>query len=95
MRNIFSIDTALAAGGVITNATPLSVILLRILDFLLSIVGVLGIIGLVVAGVLHLTAYGDEDRIRLAKRAALASVIGIIVALGALVLATQLTTFFA
>lgn len=94
MQNIFTIDAALAAAGVITDATPFSVILLRILDFLLSIIGVLGIIGLVVSGVLYLTAAGDEDRIRLAKRAMLASVIGIVIALGALVLVSQLTVFF-
>lgn len=94
MWNVLHIDTALAAGGVITSATPLSVILLRILDFLLSIIGVLGIIGLVVAGVMYLTATGDEERIRRAKRAALASVVGIVVALGALVLTGQLAVFF-
>ncbi|MFZ2299667.1 MAG: hypothetical protein WAW00_00855 [Candidatus Moraniibacteriota bacterium] len=94
MQTLFHIGTVFAAGGVITNATPFSVILLRILDFLLSIIGVLGIIGLVVSGILYLTAAGDEDRIRLAKRSALASVIGIVIALGALVLTSQLTVFF-
>ena len=94
MYDIFHVDTAFAAGGVITDATPFFVILLRMLDFLLSIIGVFGIIGLVVSGVLYLTAAGDEDRIRLAKRAMLASVIGIVIALGALVLVGQLTVFF-
>lgn len=94
MHGIFHIDTVLAAGGVITNATPFSTILLRILDFLLSIIGVLGIIGLVVSGIMYLTATGDEERIKLAKRSALASVVGIIIALGTLVLASQLTAFF-
>lgn len=82
-----------AYAGVITDATPISRVLLNILNFLLSVAGIVGIIGLVVAGVLYLTAGGDEGRIKLAKRATVASGIGLGIALGALVILSQLANF--
>lgn len=93
MHDFFSIDTAYAA-GVITDAPDVSFILSNILQFLLSIVGILGIIGLVVSGMLYLFAAGDDRQITLAKRAALASVTGIVIALGSLLLTGQLAAFF-
>ena len=93
MRDFFSIDRA-AAAGVITDATPLASILLNVLQFLLSIAGILGIIGLGVSGALYFFAAGDQKRIALSKRSALASVLGIVIALGAWVLITQLAAFF-
>lgn len=87
-----SIPTAWA--GVITDAKPMTALLGSVLNFLLSVAGVIGIIGLVISGVWYMTAGGDEDRIRLAKRMALASVIGIVVVVGALVMVTQIVSFF-
>ena len=49
--------------------------------WLLGLVGFLGIIGFVIAGVLYLTAAGDEDQIGKAKNAMMYSIIGVIVAL--------------
>lgn len=88
-----SIPSAQAA-GVITSAPGVDAILAKVLAFVLSIIGVLGIIGLVIAGALYFFAAGDIGRVRLAKQAALASVIGIVVALSALLLTGQLANFF-
>lgn len=93
MQDFFLIDRAFA-GGVIADAPGVSSILLNVLQFLLSIIGILGIIGLVVSGLLYFFSAGDQKRIALAKRSAVGSVIGIIVALSALLLVTQLTVFF-
>lgn len=93
MRNFLHVDTVFA-GGVITDAPGVSSILLNILQFLLSIIGILGIIGLVVSGLLYFFSAGDQKRIALAKRSAVGSVIGIIIALSALLLVTQLSAFF-
>ncbi len=82
------------AAGVITDAKPISGILENVLNFLLSVVGVVAIIGLVVGSVIYLTAGGDEDRIRLAKMSLTASVVGLVLALGALVIVTQLGSLF-
>lgn len=92
MQNIFSI--AVAQAGAITDAPKVMSILSNVLQFLLSIAGILGIIGLVIAGVLYLTAAGDTGRIALAKKAAIASVIGISIVLGTLVTVNQITVFF-
>ncbi|MFZ3031695.1 MAG: hypothetical protein WA082_01545 [Candidatus Moraniibacteriota bacterium] len=92
MIEYFLIPTAYA--GVITDATPISQVLISVLNFLLSVAGIVGIIGLVVAGVLYLTAGGDEGRIKLAKRATVASGIGLGIALGALVIVAQLGNLF-
>ncbi|MDP3956903.1 MAG: hypothetical protein Q8Q10_00165 [bacterium] len=93
MFSFFPISSVYAA-GVITDAPSLSHSLSNILQFLLSIAGILGIIGLVVSGILYFFAGGNEERMRLAKNAALGSVAGLIIALGALILMTQLATFF-
>ncbi len=83
-----------AHAGVITDAVPLSRVLLNALQFLLSIAGVVAIIGAVVAGTLYLAAAGNEGRLRLAKNAFIGSVIGGLVVVSALVVVSQLTRFF-
>jgi hypothetical protein len=51
------------------------------MNWLLAILGFLGIIGFVIAGILYLTAAGDEGQIDKAKTAMMYSIIGVIVAL--------------
>jgi len=53
----------------------------NVMKWLLGLVGFIGIIGFAIAGVMYLTAAGDEDRISKAKSAMLYSIIGVIVAL--------------
>lgn len=79
--------------GVGTSLTFLQ-ILQKALDFLLSIVGIVAIIMLVVGGIMYLTSAGDEDRIDTGKSIVKYAMIGIGVALGALVLVRQLANFF-
>ncbi len=59
----------------------LTQIISNIMTWLLTIVGFLGIIGFAIAGILYLTAAGDEDRIATARRAMTWSIVGVIVAL--------------
>ena len=56
-----------------------------IMNWLLALVGIFGVIGFAIAGILYLTAAGDEDRIGTAKKAMMYSIIGVIVALVGLV----------
>jgi hypothetical protein len=51
------------------------------MNWILGIVGILGVIGFAIAGVFYLTAAGDEGRIGTAKNAMMYSIIGVIVAL--------------
>lgn len=80
------------SAGVIDEAKPLTESLLDILNFCLSIFGVLAIIGMVIAGLLYFTAAGDERQMLLAKKAFWAGVVGIVIALGGMVLVWTVTT---
>lgn len=60
-------------------------IISNIMFWLLALVGIVGVIGFAIAGILYLTAAGDEGRIGTAKTAMLYSIIGVIVALAGLV----------
>lgn len=94
LRQIYDI---LGAGPTTTvSGTTLTVIAIarNILNFLLSIVGVVAIIMLIVGAFMYLTAAGDEDRIDTGKKIAKYSVIGIAIALAALVLVRQVGSFF-
>jgi hypothetical protein len=64
----------------------------RVLDLLLSIFGIIAIISLVSGGGMYLTAYGDEKRIDTAKKIITYSIIGIVVALSALVIINQVAS---
>jgi|WetSurMetagenome_2_1015567.scaffolds.fasta_scaffold82870_4 hypothetical protein len=64
---------------------PVSQIIVKVMNWLLYIVGFLGVIGFAIAGILYLTAAGDDDRINQAKRAMLFSILGVVVALAGLV----------
>jgi hypothetical protein len=57
--------------GILTNG----------MNWLLIVVGILGVIGFVIAGILYLTAAGDEGQIDKGKTAMVYSIIGVIVAL--------------
>ena len=72
----------------------LTEIALSVLNFLLSIVGILGIIMFIVGGLFYLTAAGDEDQIESGKKIVKYAIIGIIVAFGSLVIVTQIANFF-
>lgn len=60
-------------------------IISNIMQWLLTAVGIAGVIGFVIAGLLYLTAAGDEKKIATAKQAMLASIIGVIVAIAGVV----------
>lgn len=78
------------AQSLINNSLSVQQIAMKVLSFLLSVVGVLGIIGLVMGGSFYLTAYGDEKRIDKGKQIITYSIIGIVVALAALLIVKQL-----
>lgn len=56
-------------------------IITKIMNWLLMMVGILGVIGFAIAGVLYLTSAGDEERIKQAKKAMIMAIIGVVVAL--------------
>ncbi len=74
-----------AGGGTGLPSNSIFAIVTNIMKWMLAIVGIAGVIGFALAGLLYLTAAGDETRIGTAKSAMLASIIGVIVALAGLV----------
>ena len=55
------------------------------MKWILGLVGIIGVIGFAIAGIMYLTAAGDEERIKTAKKAMLMSIVGVIVAMVGLV----------
>lgn len=66
----------------------------RTLNLLLSIVGVIAIIGMVVGGMMYLTSYGDDDRIKTGKKILTASLIGLVICLASVVAVQQIINLF-
>lgn len=60
-------------------------IVINVTEWILYMVGFLGILGFAIAGILYLTAAGDDDRITKAKNAMLYSIIGVVVAIAGVV----------
>lgn len=67
-------------------------ILTNFMNWLLMIVGILGVIGFVIAGIFYLTAAGDEDNIDKGKKLMVASITGVIVALLGLIVIRAVQT---
>ena len=61
-------------------------IIMNFADWILLALGVIGIIGFVISGIMYLLSAGNEDMIKKAKSAMVASIIGVIVGLAGLVL---------
>ena len=71
-------NTALPEGG---DGKGILGIATSIMQWLLTLVGILAVIAFVIAGILYLTAAGDEDQIGRAKRTMTYAIVGVIVAL--------------
>lgn len=63
------------------------------MNYLLAILGFLAIIGFVIAGILYLTAAGDEKRMASAKNSMMWSIMGVIVALAGYVIVSAVDSW--
>lgn len=91
------IYTILGAGSIpeeLSGAPTITTIALNTLNFLLSVIGTLALIMLVAGSIMYLTAAGSEDQIDQGKKIIKFSVIGIVVALAAMVIVKQIANFF-
>lgn len=70
-----------AGGGTNLPSGSIFGIVRNIMNWLLGLVGILGVIGFAIAGILYLTAAGDEERINTAKSAMTWSIVGVVVAI--------------
>ena len=67
-------------GTGLANATVFDLIA-NIMNWLLGLVGILAVVGFVIAGVLYLTAAGDAEQAEKAKSVMMYAIIGLVVAL--------------
>lgn len=74
-------------GGTITG------IITQAMNWLLALVGILGVIGFVIAGIMYLTAAGSETQIEKAKKTMLMAIVGVVVALIGLVIIKAVDTW--
>ncbi|MCX6761564.1 MAG: hypothetical protein NTY33_01840 [Candidatus Moranbacteria bacterium] len=77
--------------GKVAAAASISQIATNVLNFLLSITGIIAIISLVIAGGMYMTSYGDDTRIGTAKKIGTYAIIGIVVALVSLIAVQQVS----
>ncbi len=84
----------IAQAGIISDAPSVSSLGIKILNFLLSVVGFFAIISLVLAGIKYFFALGDKKQIENAKNAATAAVWGIALAMGGMILIRFIGQFF-
>ena len=83
------------ADDIVNKAYTLKDIAINVLNFLLSVTGIVAIIGLIVGAIFYLTSYGDEERMEKGKKILVASIIGIIIAFSALVIVRQVAGLIA
>lgn len=83
-----AVDAAIAAAPTLTSVA------VKVLNFLLSITGIVAIIMMVIGGFAYLTAAGDEGKAEVGKKIVTYAVIGVVVSLGSLVIVTQIAKFF-
>lgn len=79
-----------SADAWVSNALTIRQIAMNILDFLLSVFGIIAIIAMIIGGGMYLTAYGDEKRIDTAKKILTYAILGTVVSLSAVVVIRQI-----
>ena len=90
LKQVYNILGATASGEV-TKAKDIQTIAKSVLNFLLSIIGIIAIISLVISGGMYMTAYGNEKQLTTAKDIAKWAIVGILVALSSLTLLQQVS----
>ena len=76
----------IAHAGVISDAPTFEQIGMNILNFLLSVAGIIAIIALVLSGIMYFFSAGDERKMEVAKKSALYAILGIVLIMGSMVL---------
>ncbi len=80
---------------IIENAEGIKPILENILTFILTAVGVLGIISFAISGIMYLTSGGNQTRAGNAQKAMLYSIVGITITGASLIVVQQIMKFLA
>ncbi len=84
----------IAHAGVISDAPSLASAGMKILNFLLSVFGIVAIIMLVVSGVTYFFSAGNEEMNKKAKRATTYAIVGIILAMSGMIIVRMISQFY-
>ena len=84
----------IAHAGVITEAPTFQQIGLNVLNFLLSVAGILAIIMLMLSGIFYFFFFFNEARMEKAKKSAIYSILGIIIIVSGMVMIRMINQFF-
>ncbi len=86
----------MAHAGVVADATPVAVVLNGAMEGILSIAGTIGIIAVVLSGISYLFAAksGNEQLQSIAKKMMLATVTGIVLVMGAMIIVHVIAKMF-
>jgi hypothetical protein len=95
LKEVMNILGKDSVGTDVEEAYTISQIATNVLNLLLSVVGIIAIISLVVAGGMYMTAYGEDEQMKTAKKMGTWAVVGIAVALGSLVIVKQVAKLIA
>lgn len=76
------------AQSVIGDAPSVLELIMRVLQFLLTISSILALVAIVFSGILYMLSGGDSNRVMLAKKALIGSIIGLVIVLISLVIVT-------
>lgn len=98
--NAADFDLDLKTGTCVPKSTglsekPIEDVTTNLMQWFLYIFGMLAIIAFTVSGIMYLTAAGDENQIDKAKRQMIYSVVGVIVALSALIILNAISDWLA
>ena len=84
----------IAHAGVISDAPTFQQIGSNILYFLLSIVGIIVIIALLISGATYFFSAGNEMRMETAKKSVKYAILGIVIAMGGMIIVKLVGGFF-
>lgn len=91
LREVREIASAGVGGGpsIIATATPVAEIIGNVMNFLLTAIGMLALIGFIIGGILYIAAGGDVQKADRAKKAILYSIIALTISGAALIILRQ------
>lgn len=76
----------IAQAGPLDTAPKLSSLVTNILQFVVTLVGVIAVLVIVIAGIIYMTSGGNAERVQIAKKALWAGIIGLVVAVLSLII---------
>jgi len=95
LRELYAVLGAKDIPGQAQTALTLTQIAMNVLKVLLGFIGALSVLMLVVGGIIYMSSAGDEGRSDMAKKTITYAIIGLIVALSALIIVKALAGVFA